>query len=601
MNRVGTKTPAEREDDQAERLVRPSPKKKPPRMDLRRERVKEKDPDTDTKDPDTTASIAARVATRYFSAAGIKQTDNGRWKATRSDGETQYFDSKESAETWTEEGYTKKEDLGGSSKSSTGPQDPPADLSQFDGAQMETHMGNMAEQAFKATSEGSNYDYDGVLEKAKSASSEAEKKHYYSQLIGAKTGEIKNKADQIDNDPDAVWEMLLESNDEIKNWYDDQIKAVPQLLSLHDEVYQDLADHYSAELGDPSNKELLRRVMKSLHPDADIPDEDVQQERAKDDREGKTPERMVPGEPSDDTSDELRNKLDKKTREVENLRKDQKPKPKPKKKKKKPKRKKKPKKKKRGETLNNVTSRQNGPPGPIQADDPTTESLRGGNPSMDVRNLTRESEEALVKLAKELMPPGDGWVEDSAYRYALDQAIGTWERDRNMAPIPARTYDRLLAGVMDIEWTGESVVAFITATAGKMVRTHPDTAYKLNSIAAALSAANTDSSEEEDDQEDEVQGSVLQEVIERNATNARFQQVRNLLAVNDPGPVELNLDSTRIALRVDSFIRDLLCDGSSITLKKGQSKEGLKHGFLYGKLVSDVFSAIDESLKEVRP
>ena len=42
-----TKTPGEREESEAERLVRPSPKKKPPRKDLRRERMDvEKDPDT---------------------------------------------------------------------------------------------------------------------------------------------------------------------------------------------------------------------------------------------------------------------------------------------------------------------------------------------------------------------------------------------------------------------------------------------------------------------------------------------------------------------------------------------------------------------------
>ena len=44
--RVGTKTDAEKSDEEAERLVRPMPTKKPPRKDLRRERVQVDDPDT---------------------------------------------------------------------------------------------------------------------------------------------------------------------------------------------------------------------------------------------------------------------------------------------------------------------------------------------------------------------------------------------------------------------------------------------------------------------------------------------------------------------------------------------------------------------------
>ena len=43
--KLGTKTRAEREDEEAERLIRPSPKMKPPRRDLRREIVQETDRD----------------------------------------------------------------------------------------------------------------------------------------------------------------------------------------------------------------------------------------------------------------------------------------------------------------------------------------------------------------------------------------------------------------------------------------------------------------------------------------------------------------------------------------------------------------------------
>lgn len=49
---LATKTDGEKEDEGAERLVRPAPKDKPPRHDLHQEKVKESDPDLDTKDDD---------------------------------------------------------------------------------------------------------------------------------------------------------------------------------------------------------------------------------------------------------------------------------------------------------------------------------------------------------------------------------------------------------------------------------------------------------------------------------------------------------------------------------------------------------------------
>jgi 2'-5' RNA ligase len=78
--KTATKTDAEREDEATEKLVKPSPKKKPPRKDLRNERVEsEDDPDLDTDDDDLSlnfkkvatslfAEMAVRVAARYLDA-----------------------------------------------------------------------------------------------------------------------------------------------------------------------------------------------------------------------------------------------------------------------------------------------------------------------------------------------------------------------------------------------------------------------------------------------------------------------------------------------------------------------------------------------------
>jgi hypothetical protein len=74
--KTATKTHAEREDEEAERLVRPSPKKKPPRKDLRRERMEtdkdqDDDKDQDRKDQsqnykDIGASLVMRVAFQHL-------------------------------------------------------------------------------------------------------------------------------------------------------------------------------------------------------------------------------------------------------------------------------------------------------------------------------------------------------------------------------------------------------------------------------------------------------------------------------------------------------------------------------------------------------
>ena len=78
MDRIGTKDHVERETDEAERLVRPSPKVKPPRHDKRRERMDvDDDPDLDMTDKDLSknyktigGSIASRVLQRWAKDEG---------------------------------------------------------------------------------------------------------------------------------------------------------------------------------------------------------------------------------------------------------------------------------------------------------------------------------------------------------------------------------------------------------------------------------------------------------------------------------------------------------------------------------------------------
>lgn len=75
-DRRATKDHYERENEQAERLVRPAPKIKPPRHDLRREEMEtDSDPDLDSKDKDLSenykdvgGSVSARVLSRWRTA-----------------------------------------------------------------------------------------------------------------------------------------------------------------------------------------------------------------------------------------------------------------------------------------------------------------------------------------------------------------------------------------------------------------------------------------------------------------------------------------------------------------------------------------------------
>jgi DNA topoisomerase-1 len=66
--KVGTKTESEREDEEIEELVKPDPSKKPPRHDLRKERLYTDDPDLDISDDDLSMNYK-KVASRYLLAS----------------------------------------------------------------------------------------------------------------------------------------------------------------------------------------------------------------------------------------------------------------------------------------------------------------------------------------------------------------------------------------------------------------------------------------------------------------------------------------------------------------------------------------------------
>jgi len=143
--RVATKTHGEVEDEEARRLVRKSPKLKPPRTDLERGRVEEKsdvdrDPDADQDKKDRSKnykdSSSTRVALRYY-LAKVTETESG-FRAERSDVESpKYFETKDEADAWVDAEDPQKKDEKGADKAkskkddkSTGKPQAPQDLEQ---------------------------------------------------------------------------------------------------------------------------------------------------------------------------------------------------------------------------------------------------------------------------------------------------------------------------------------------------------------------------------------------------------------------------------------------------------------------------------------
>jgi len=90
----GTKSPVEKEDDEAERLIRRNPKKKPPRRDLRRNRMEERDPDTEKPGADNDRDLSKNYKklavgnvserwVRHLMGAGEPRKPGEHWKTDK--------------------------------------------------------------------------------------------------------------------------------------------------------------------------------------------------------------------------------------------------------------------------------------------------------------------------------------------------------------------------------------------------------------------------------------------------------------------------------------------------------------------------------------
>jgi hypothetical protein len=108
FRKMATKTPSEREDEESERLVRKEPKAKPPRNDLRRERVNaEKDPDLSTDDKDLSLNYKDIEASAHHVAvqhelrnllAYVRMTKKTPARVKRGEEEKKYREKREKAQ-----------------------------------------------------------------------------------------------------------------------------------------------------------------------------------------------------------------------------------------------------------------------------------------------------------------------------------------------------------------------------------------------------------------------------------------------------------------------------------------------------------------------
>jgi len=86
IEKWATKTPAEKEDEEAERMVRPAPKLKPPRQDLRRNRVQPDDPDVKTEGADKDKDLSKnykRVAARWLRKLAAEHKPGDVWETDK--------------------------------------------------------------------------------------------------------------------------------------------------------------------------------------------------------------------------------------------------------------------------------------------------------------------------------------------------------------------------------------------------------------------------------------------------------------------------------------------------------------------------------------
>lgn len=98
--RAAKKTPREKEDEAAGRLVKPAPKAKPPRHDLRRERVPVEDKDVQRPSAENDRDLSLnykRVARQESDRVWESETSKGRWVGKNPDGKSHSFETRDEA------------------------------------------------------------------------------------------------------------------------------------------------------------------------------------------------------------------------------------------------------------------------------------------------------------------------------------------------------------------------------------------------------------------------------------------------------------------------------------------------------------------------
>jgi hypothetical protein len=241
----------------------------------------------------------------------------------------------------------------------------------------------------------------------------------------------------------------------------------------------------------------------------------------------------------------------------------------------------------RRESMSNHLGVYSGLPGPLTAEDSVARSLEGGAPSRGSRHVTPAWRAAVLSRAREILDgfeSGGAWVADAAYRLALDHAIHGGGDD---ADVDARTYDHLLASLMEVPWGLQNSSEFLMKAAGRVAVSHPDVAFRLNEISAMLFREASTS-----------RPTALLRVVDaalKRIKHVRLAQLGKLVsATADVRSPRLagSVNFVRLALLTDRFVQNVMQDASVVRLKRGTVGFPTAYNSTYARLCASVFESV---------
>lgn len=279
-----TKTRSEKEDENAQSLLKGLPKKKPPRNDLRNHRMKmEDDPDLDQgdkgDDPDLSLNYK-RVAYFYLrnssrNSGEVWKTDNGQWAGKNKD-DVAYFDSKDKATSFAQGGNS------GIKEEEESPSDPQKEEDKPTKEEQETPDASQKEvQQLKELMESANYttelndSINHVLERLGLERSEG----FIKEFLGRNTSRAKRLFRQKnknpkDLQPEELTQLLEQATEDTAQ---DMIDNPPEGLSVVEKEEPEIPrEKYPESREDFRDRVLKGTLLQKTLENTSFSDEEIQ-------------------------------------------------------------------------------------------------------------------------------------------------------------------------------------------------------------------------------------------------------------------------------------------------------------------------------------